>query len=178
MFNNSTMKEGNQLAQNGHVTIPSSEDDTEDDAEAMTVICNIFHHSNASVATEVNAKFLYDVAVLSDKYDTNVALKPTVTTWVRDYVFDLGVCPNISDEGFDVRTSRGKAGLAQLHETLAVWKQSRINTWATVLLSAWCFKHHGLARKAMQGLVLCCHHPALGIDTQEFPIRPELLGKS
>jgi hypothetical protein len=80
-----------EFARTGRVTIPLPEDD----AQAMTTICNIIHHRNTLVQPEVDLSFLHDIAVVSDKCDFNEALKPTITTWVRDYVSDLGEDPKI-----------------------------------------------------------------------------------
>jgi hypothetical protein len=165
---NTLMTEGIEFARTGRVTIPLPEDD----AEAMTTICNIIHHRNTLVQPEVDLSFLHDIAVVSDKCDFNEALKPTVTTWIRDYVPDLGeVDPN--NHGY-VTTNRSAA--RELAEKL--WMQSRIDVWSKMLICAHSLKHHRLAQGPMRSLILGCDYPAMSMDTQQFEIPPKLLSKS
>lgn len=82
----SSMKEGTALAKMGTVTIPLPEDN----AAAMLVILRILHHQTDLVPESVNLGVLSAIAILSDKYNFNVALRPTITTWIRDFVSDLG----------------------------------------------------------------------------------------
>jgi hypothetical protein len=167
------MTEGNSIAQTGHVTIPLPDDD----AEAMTVICNIIHHRNTSVQPKVDLSFLHDIAVLSDKCDFNEALKPTVTTWVCDYISDLGDDPNIIETA-SVRTPTGNTHRRDRAVAHQQWMQSRIDVWSEMLICAHFLKHHKLAQGPMRSLILGCHYPAMGMYNQKFEVPPKLLSKS
>jgi hypothetical protein len=138
---------GVQFAEDGKITVRMAEDS----GKAMTVICNIIHGCDAWIPTKASTSRLHEIAVLSDKYDFNQALEPAVTTWVRDYVSDLGENPT---------------------------RQSRIDTWMNVLFSAYLFRHQQLAHKAMEGLVLCSYLTKRGLDTKRYRIPDRLLRKS
>jgi hypothetical protein len=165
---NTLMTEGIEFARTGRVTIPLPEDD----AEAMTTICNIIHHRNTLVQPEVDLSFLHDIAVVSDKCDFNEALKPTVTTWVRDYVSDLGEDPNLINTAF-FRTPAGNPNRTARELADKQWMQSRIDVWSKMLICAHSLEHHRLAQGPMRSLILGCD-----LNTQQFECPPKLLSKS
>jgi hypothetical protein len=76
MLDNNNMKEAIELDDKGHVTIPLPDDD----AQAMTVICNIIHHRNSLVPTKIDVNFLHDIAVLADKYSSPQSQHGSATT--------------------------------------------------------------------------------------------------
>lgn len=130
----SSMKEGATLARNGTVTVPLPEDN----AAAMLVILRILHHQTDLVPESVNLGVLSAVAVLSDKYNFNAPLRPTITTWIRDFVSDSG------DEAT---------------------RESRVRVWVELITAARLLKHHKLAQRAMQGLILHATFPVSGLET-------------
>lgn len=164
------MKEGIGLTSKDHVTIPLPDDD----AEAMTVICNIVHHRNALVPTEIDANFLHDIAVLLDKYFLSEALKPTVTTWIRDYAADLVKRPTYPEHQNRMRPTTTVAAFQQSHDQ---WVQSRIDIWTDMLLSAYNLEHHKLAQKAIEYLTLGCDYPEQNFNIEDYPVPNDLLGK-
>jgi hypothetical protein len=170
MLDNNNMKEAIELDDKGHVTIPLPDDD----AQAMTVICNIIHHRNSLVPTKIDVDFLHDIAVLADKYFMKEALKPTVTTWVRDYAYDIVKRPDPPQYQHPSIAKADKKHRAPSH---ARWVQSRVDTWTDMLLSAHLLEHNKLAQKAIQCLTLGCDYPEQGFDTEEYPVPDYLLGR-
>jgi hypothetical protein len=165
------MKEGSELTEKNHVTISLPEDD----AEAMTVICNILYYRNALVPPEIHADFLHNIAVLSDKYFMNEALKPTVKTWIRDYASDIAPRPIFPRYQNRMRPCPSSAAFQQSQDQ---WVQSRIDTWTDMLLSAYNLEHHKLAQKAIEYSTLGCDYPEQSFNTEDHPVPDDLLGKS
>lgn len=60
-----------------HVSVdkPAEMEFPEDDAEAMAVICCIFHHKNNDVPDPIAPWLALQVGIISDKYDLGTALK-------------------------------------------------------------------------------------------------------
>ncbi|KAI9871679.1 MAG: hypothetical protein M1830_002623 [Pleopsidium flavum] len=57
----------------------------DDNAEAMTTLCNILHHRNNKIDQEPAPSALEQLAVLCDKYDCSKALVPWSRTWMSYY---------------------------------------------------------------------------------------------
>lgn len=143
----SPWKEGEELAANGTVTINLPEDDT----EAMEIICHAVHHRTDSVPGTVSLRLLSKMAVLSDKYFFDAALKTTVTTWIRDYVSDQ-----------DTEATR----------------LQRVDVRLELMAAARLLKHHKLAQRVMQGLILHATFPVVDMEpcVQNWLIEPPTLG--
>jgi hypothetical protein len=170
MLDNNNMKKGIELDDKGHVTIPLPDDN----AQAMTVICNIIHHRNSLVPTKIDVNFLHDIAVLADKYFMKEALKPTVTTWVRDYSYDIFKRPDPPQYQHPAVAKSYKRLRDRSH---ARWVQSRVDTWTNMLLSAHLLEHNKIAQKAIQCLALGCDYPEQCFNTEEYPVPDYLLGR-
>ena len=78
-------KEGHELTANGVVEVPLCFDE----AEGMTVICNVLHLRNDHVSERVDLSLLEDVAKLADKYDCVKAMKHAARAWLQIYLSDL-----------------------------------------------------------------------------------------
>ena len=170
MLDNNNMKEGIELDDKGHVTISLPDDN----AQAMTVICNIIHHRNSLVPTKIDVDFLHDIAVLADKYFMKEALKPTVTTWVRDYADDIFKRPDPPQYQHPAVAKSYKRLRDRSH---ARWVQSRVDTWTNMLLSAHLLEHNKLVQKAIQCLALGCDYPEQRFNIEEYPVPDYLLGR-
>lgn len=111
------------------------------------------HHRTGSVPGTVSLCLLSKIAVLSDKYFFDAALKPTVTTWIRDLVSDFG----------DDAT-----------------RLSRVDVLVELMTAARLLKHHRLAQMAMQGLILHATFPVADMEPyiQNGSIKPSKLGSS
>lgn len=51
----------------------------DDDAAAMTALCNIFHHQSHNVIKEPDQSTLVKIGIICDKYDCSRALRPWST---------------------------------------------------------------------------------------------------
>lgn len=57
----------------------------EDDAGAMTILCNMLHHRSENVPTEPAPSDLEKLAVVCDKYDCTRVFAPWVRNWATYY---------------------------------------------------------------------------------------------
>lgn len=55
----------------------------EDDADALRTICCVIHHRNDDVPQSLTPKEILQIAIESDKYDLNVALKYVRAQWLK-----------------------------------------------------------------------------------------------
>jgi len=61
----------------------------DDDAAAMTTLCNIVHHQSQNVSKGPDHASLVNLGVLCDKYCCSHALEPWSTTWLCFYQRDV-----------------------------------------------------------------------------------------
>ncbi|KAK3724141.1 hypothetical protein LTR37_001263 [Vermiconidia calcicola] len=77
-------KEGSELTANGAVEIPLSVDE----AEGMTVMCDVLHFRNDQVPEILAPPLLEDIAKLVDKYDCVEAMRHAARTWLQTLLLD------------------------------------------------------------------------------------------
>jgi hypothetical protein len=78
---NGKFREGTTLQATGSVEIPLPDDD----AEALTILLNIFHHRTRQVPHSVSVEILSDLARLVDKYDCHEAVEMFSKYWVDNF---------------------------------------------------------------------------------------------
>ncbi len=76
-----SFSEGKELQTTGtlRITLP------EDNAGAMTTLCNILHHRPHGVAKEPSHQALVELAILCDKYACGEKLEPWSRTWLSSF---------------------------------------------------------------------------------------------
>ncbi|RDI88453.1 hypothetical protein Vi05172_g945 [Venturia inaequalis] len=79
-----SFNEGRQLAENSAVDQRYELPLPDDDATAMSILCKIFHmrHEDVPRPGKIQDSVLYNVAVLSEKYDCVAAIKPVSAAWL------------------------------------------------------------------------------------------------
>ncbi|KAK5994309.1 hypothetical protein PT974_04782 [Cladobotryum mycophilum] len=77
----SGFKEGIQTRRGDCPSIPLREDN----ADAMEIILSILHYKNDDIPNLMDAESLAHVAIQSDKYDCNHALKPWISHWCKSF---------------------------------------------------------------------------------------------
>jgi hypothetical protein len=78
---NGRFREGLALQSAGSVEIPLPVDD----AEALTILLNIFHQRTRQVPRSVSLETLYNLTRLVDKYDCHEAVEMVSTHWVDNF---------------------------------------------------------------------------------------------
>ena len=65
----------------------------ETNAEAMTILCNIWHlkSSKVPVSSELTSYTLYEIAVLVDRYDCVESIQPWPKLWFQDPDLDYSI---------------------------------------------------------------------------------------
>ena len=114
---NSRFREGQAGCSKREVSLP------DDDAQAMTTLCRIFHHRTEAVSMTIDTQSSKNIALLSDKYGCMNSIRPWLFMWLNEDC----------DERDDVESLYNKLQIAYLVDLPAKFNEI---SWY-VLLQDW-----------------------------------------